>query len=96
MLATDVDNTVDPNTDTLTYGLANIPGGTDMTFFAIDDLTGQLNPVLADYDYEASPVKRTYTVLVTVTDGKDAEGNTDPTTVMKLMPQLRLTLRSRT
>ena len=62
----------DPESDTpLTYSL----GGTDAASFAIDDSTGQLKTKVG-LDYET---KSSYTVDVQVTDGVDADGNTDTT-----------------
>ena len=62
----------DPESDTpLTYSL----GGTDAASFAIDDSTGQLKTKVG-LDYET---KISYTVEVQVTDGVDADGNTDTT-----------------
>ena len=55
--------------ETLTYSL----GGTDAASFAIDTATGQIKTKDA-LDYEA---KDSYIVTVSVSDGKDAEGNTD-------------------
>ena len=59
--------------DTLTYTL----GGTDDGSFDIDEDTGQLK-TMADLNYEVVPAKTSYMVTVTVTDGKDAEGNVVP------------------
>ena len=67
VVATDVDSG-----DTLTYTL----GGTDAASFDIDPDTGQLETKAA-LDYEVVPAKTSYMVTVTVTDGKDAEGNVD-------------------
>ena len=64
--ATDADND-----DTLTYTLS----GTDAGFFAIVAATGQLQTNM-ELDYEA---KSSYTVIVSVRDGRDASGNTDTT-----------------
>ena len=62
----------DPEGDTpLTYSL----GGTDAASFAIDDSTGQLKTKVG-LNYET---KSSYTVDVQVTDGVDADGNTDTT-----------------
>ena len=62
----------DPESDTpLTYSL----GGTDAASFAIDDSTGQLKTKVG-LDYET---KSSYTVDVQVTDGVDADGNTNTT-----------------
>ncbi len=57
---------------TLTYSL----GGTDASSFDIDTLTGQLKTDAA-LDHET---KATYTVAVSVHDGKNAAGNPDPAT----------------
>ena len=64
--ATDDDN------DTLTYSL----GGTDAASFGIVPETGQLQTSAA-LDFEA---KASYSVTVSVHDGKDADGNGDTTT----------------
>ena len=61
----------DPEDDTLTYSL----GGADAASFTIDQSSGQLKTKAA-LDYE-SP-KKSYTVTVSVTDGKNADGNNDP------------------
>ncbi len=59
----------DPEDDTLTYSLT----GSDA--FIIDVDTGQISVAeSAALDYEAT---RSYTVTVSVTDGKDADGNAD-------------------
>ncbi len=63
----------DPDGDTLTYSL----GGTDKDFFSIDRSSGQLKTGAA-LDYESG--KRSYTVTVSVSDGKNADGNADTTT----------------
>ncbi len=60
----------DDENDTLTYTL----GGTDASSFDIDTGTGQIltqDPL----DYEAA--KNTYAVTVSVSDGKDSQGNTE-------------------
>ena len=67
VVATDVDSG-----DTLTYTL----GGTDAASFDIDEDTGQLK-TKEEFNYEVVPAKTSYMVTVTVTDGKDAEGNVD-------------------
>ena len=67
VVATDVDSG-----DTLTYTL----GGTDAASFDIDPDTGQLK-TKEELNYEVVPAKTSYMVTVTVTDGKDAEGNVD-------------------
>ena len=67
VVATDVDSG-----DTLTYTL----GGTDAASFDIDPDTGQLE-TKEELNYEVVPAKTSYMVTVTVTDGKDAEGNVD-------------------
>ena len=70
-------DTEDPDGDTLTYGLS----GTDAASFDIvavaagGQVGGQLQ-TKAELDYET---KTSYMVMVTVTDGKDAEDNVDPT-----------------
>ena len=58
--------------DTLTYSL----GGTDAASFGIVPETGQLQTSAA-LDFEA---KASYSVTVSVHDGKDADGNVDTTT----------------
>ena len=69
--------TEDPDGDTLTYDLI----GTDAASFDIvavaagGQVGGQLQ-TKAELDYET---KTSYMVMVTVTDGKDAEDNVDPT-----------------
>ena len=66
----------DPDTtnDTLTYSL----GGTDAASFAVDDTSGQLK-TKDPLDHET---KDSYSVTIQVTDGKDAEGNTEtPATI---------------
>ncbi len=71
--ATDPDTEVDP-LDTLTYALA---ASGDHASFAIDTATGQLKTKAGvTYDYEA---KDTYTVTVTVHDGKNAAAAVDAT-----------------
>ncbi len=55
----------DANSDTLTYSL----GGTDVSSFSIDSMTGQLKTKLA-LDYET---KRVYSVTITVADGTLAD-----------------------
>ena len=61
----------DPEEDTLTYSL----GGTDAGDFRIDASSGQLKTRTA-LDYESA--KKSYTVTVSATDGKNADGNPDP------------------
>ena len=59
----------DPDSDTVAYSLS----GTDAVSFAIDTSTGQLKTsALLNYEAESS-----YSVTVGVTDGKDAQGNTE-------------------
>ena len=68
--ATDSDN------DTLTYSL----GGADASSFDFDSSNGQIETktgVTHNFDFEA--VKKTYSVTVSVHDGKDAASNTDTT-----------------
>ena len=66
--ATDPDNSgTNPNKDTLTYSL----GGTDSASFDIDDETGQIKTKAA-LDHET---KETYTVTVTVSDGRNDTGD---------------------
>ena len=66
--ATDPDNSgTNPNKDTLTYSL----GGTDSASFDIDDETGQIKTKAA-LDHET---KKTYTVTVTVSDGRNDAGD---------------------
>ena len=60
-----------PSGDTLTYGLR----GTDAALFDIDNTSGQLK-TKAELDHET---KSSYMVVVTVTDGRDAENNVDAT-----------------
>ncbi len=61
----------DADSDMLTYSLS----GTDAPSFAIGRTTGQITVDRgATLDYET---KSSYTVIVSVHDGKDAEGNTD-------------------
>ena len=63
----------DPDTDaTLTYTL----GGTDAASFSIETSSGQLQ-TKADLDWET---KETYSVTVSVMDGKDANGDADTVT----------------
>ena len=61
----------DADGDTLTYTL----GGTDANHFAIDSSTGQLQTKEA-LDYESKP---SYTVTVSVSDGKNSAGGADAT-----------------
>ena len=61
----------DPDGDTLTYTL----GGDDGESFDIDAMTGQLK-TKADLDAET---RASYSVTVSVTDGKNAGGGRDPT-----------------
>ena len=61
----------DDSADTLTYDLRR---GADAASFDIDSMTGQLK-AKAPLDYET---KTSYMVIVTVTDGKNAEDNVDP------------------
>ena len=63
----------DPDGDTLTYSL----DGTDKDFFSIDRSSGQLKTG-TELDFESG--KTSYRVTVSVSDGKDASGNTDTTT----------------
>ena len=61
----------DDTGDDLTYGLS----GTDAASFGIDTATGQLKTKEGvTYNHE---VKDTYSVKVTVSDGKDAAGDPD-------------------
>ena len=60
----------DPDGDTLTYSL----DGTDKASFSIDTSSGQLKTRTA-LDFESG--KRSYSVTVSVSDGKNADGNTD-------------------
>ena len=65
----------DADSDTLTYSLSL--SGTDALSFAIDRATGQITVSSgATLDYET---KASYTVIVSVHDGKDADGNADTT-----------------
>ena len=59
----------DPETDTIAYTL----GGDDAASFTIDGATGQLK-TRDPLDHEA---KSSYSVTVSVSDGKDIDGNTD-------------------
>ena len=59
----------DPEGETLTYAL----GGDDAASFAIDGATGQLK-TRDPLDYET---KASYSVTVSVSDGKDIDGNAD-------------------
>ena len=62
--------------DTLTYSL----GGADASSFDFDSSNGQIKTktgVTHNFDFEA--VKKTYSVTVSVHDGKDAASNTDTT-----------------
>ena len=61
----------DPEGDTLVYSLS----GTDAASFSIDTSSGQLKTATA-LDFESA--KKSYTVTVSVSDGKNAEGNNDP------------------
>ena len=61
----------DPEADTLTYSL----DGTDKDSFSIDTSSGQLKTG-TELDFESG--QRRYTVTVSVSDGKDADGNSDP------------------
>ena len=61
----------DPDGDTLTYTL----GETDAESFDIDSTTGQLNTKTA----LDTATKSSYSVTVSVTDGKNAGGGRDPT-----------------
>ena len=63
---------IDGDNDTLTYTL----GGTDAASFDIDTTTGQLRTKAA-LDRET---KSSYSVTVSVSDGKDAQGDADPAT----------------
>ena len=60
---------VDPDGDSLRYRLSS----EDASHFDIDGTTGQLSS-RSVFDYEA---KATYSVIVSVLDGKDADGNPD-------------------
>ena len=61
----------DPEDDTLSYAL----GGDDAASFTIDESTGQLK-TWDPLDYET---KSSYSVIVSVSDGKDIDGNADTT-----------------
>ena len=61
--------TDDDDGDTLTYSLSE----TDTEIFDIDASTGQIK-TKAELDFETTP---SYTVTVSVSDGKDAAGNTE-------------------
>ena len=63
----------DPDGDTLAYSLS----GTDAASFALNSSTGQISVgSSASLDYET---KDSYTVTVSVHDGKDAEGTAETT-----------------
>ena len=62
----------DPENDYLTYSLS----GTHATLFDIATSTGQIL-TKGELDYEGA--RRTYTVTVSATDSKNADGNADPT-----------------
>ena len=62
----------DPDGDTLTYSL----DGTDAASFSINTSSGQLE-TKTELDFESG--KRSYTVTVSVSDGKNADGNADTT-----------------
>ena len=62
---------IDPDSDVLTYTL----GGDDADSFDMVTSTGQLQTQDA-LNYED---KNTYTITVSVSDGKDAKGNPDAT-----------------
>ena len=61
----------DPENDRLTYSLS----GTDSQHFEIATSSGQIL-TKSDLDYEGS--RKSYTVTVSVTDSKNADGNDDP------------------
>ena len=61
----------DPEGDTLVYSLS----GTDAASFSIDTSSGQLKTATA-LDFESA--KKSYTVTVSVSDSKNADGNNDP------------------
>ena len=64
----------DPDGDTLSYSLS----GTGASYFVIDGSTGQITVASgATLDYETGSAQ--YTVVVSVHDGKDANGNADTT-----------------
>ena len=63
----------DPENDELTYTLS----GPDRQHFDIATSTGQIL-TKGDLNYESS--RKSYSVTVSVTDGKDADGNSDPGT----------------
>ena len=74
-IGTDVGHPVmatDPDGDTLTYSL----DGTDAASFSINTSSGQLE-TKTELDFESG--KRSYTVTVSVSDGKNADGNADTT-----------------
>ena len=60
----------DPDGDMLTYSL----GGSDRSSFTIDTGSGQIRVAGADLNFE---LKLLYSINVSVTDGKDSEGNAD-------------------
>ena len=72
--ATDVGTlgATDPEDDTLAYALA---ASNDHDLFKIDDQSGELT-LKAVKDYETDP--KSYIVVVTVSDGKNAAGEDDP------------------
>ena len=64
----------DPDDDTLTFSLS----GDDASYFDLDVSTGQIKVGLeTELDYESDATS--YSVIVSVHDGKNAGGNTDPT-----------------
>ncbi len=64
----------DPDDDTLTFSLS----GDDASYFDLDVSTGQIKVGLeTEVDYESDATS--YSVIVSVHDGKNAGGNTDPT-----------------
>ena len=64
----------DPDGDTLTYGLSNVPGSTDKDAFTIDPRTGQLSTKAGGLDFEE---QASYMVKVTVSDRKNDAGTSD-------------------
>ena len=65
---------IDPDDVILTYSLS----GTDAASFVIDSSIGQITLGSETViDYESGPAR--YTVIVSVSDGRDAYGNDDPT-----------------
>ena len=59
--------------------MSPVRSGNDAALFDIDSMTGQLETVeTTELDYDVTPLT-SYMVMVTVTDGRDAENNVDAT-----------------